>query len=63
MSSVALRLLSSPRRKQHGRMTLLRLLGRFLRPHGRPIALIVLFQLIQSVASLYLPTLNADIID
>ncbi|WP_291043803.1 ABC transporter ATP-binding protein [Herbiconiux sp.] len=44
-------------------MTLLRLLGRFLRPHGRPIALIVLFQLIQSVASLYLPTLNADIID
>ena len=44
-------------------MTLLRLLGHFLRPHGRPIALIVLFQLIQSVASLYLPTLNADIID
>jgi ATP-binding cassette subfamily B protein len=44
-------------------VTLLRLLGRYLRPHGRPIALVVLFQLIQSVASLYLPTLNADIID
>jgi ATP-binding cassette subfamily B multidrug efflux pump len=44
-------------------MTLLRLLARYLRPHGRSIALVVLFQLIQSVASLYLPTLNADIID
>ncbi|MCS5714931.1 ABC transporter ATP-binding protein/permease [Herbiconiux sp. CPCC 205716] len=44
-------------------MTLLRLLGRYLRPHWRPIALVVLFQLVQSVASLYLPTLNADIID
>jgi ATP-binding cassette subfamily B protein len=44
-------------------MTLLRLLGRYLRPHWRPIVLVVLFQLIQSVASLYLPTLNADIID
>jgi ATP-binding cassette subfamily B protein len=44
-------------------VTLLRLLGRYLRPHWRPIALVVLFQLVQSVASLYLPTLNADIID
>nr|WP_228508002.1 ABC transporter ATP-binding protein [Herbiconiux sp. VKM Ac-1786] len=41
----------------------MRLLGRYLRPHWRPIALVVLFQLVQSVASLYLPTLNADIID
>ncbi|MDO9397305.1 MAG: ABC transporter ATP-binding protein, partial [Herbiconiux sp.] len=44
-------------------MTLLRLLGRALRPHKGALALVVLFQLIQSVASLYLPTLNADIID
>jgi len=44
-------------------MTLLRLLGHYLRPHGRSIALVVLFQFIQSVASLVLPTLNADIID
>ncbi|MFB2554573.1 ABC transporter ATP-binding protein [Herbiconiux liangxiaofengii] len=44
-------------------MTLLRLLGHYLRPHWRPIALVVVFQLVQSVASLYLPTLNADIID
>jgi ATP-binding cassette subfamily B protein len=44
-------------------MTLLRLLGHYLRPHWRPIVLVVIFQLIQSIASLYLPTLNADIID
>ncbi|MCS5732677.1 ABC transporter ATP-binding protein [Herbiconiux daphne] len=44
-------------------MTLLKLLGHYLRPHWRPIVLVVLFQLIQSIASLYLPTLNADIID
>jgi len=44
-------------------MTLLRLLGHYLRPHVKAIGLVVLFQLIQSVASLFLPTLNADIID
>ncbi|SDY41990.1 ABC transporter ATP-binding protein [Herbiconiux ginsengi] len=44
-------------------MTLLRLLGRFMKPYGWLVAAVVLFQLIQSIASLYLPTLNADIID
>ena len=40
-----------------------KILVRFLRP-GRPlILLVVVFQLAQSIASLMLPTLNADIID
>ena len=42
---------------------LLRLIARYLKPHWPLIAGVVLFQLIQSIASLYLPTLNADIID
>ncbi|MET7295437.1 ABC transporter ATP-binding protein [Streptomyces griseoloalbus] len=42
---------------------LIRLLRTFLRPYKRPIALLVLLQLLQTCASLYLPTLNADIID
>ncbi|MCW2898336.1 MAG: transporter ATP-binding protein, partial [Streptosporangiaceae bacterium] len=42
---------------------LIRLLRRFLRPYGGPMALIVLLQLVQTLAALYLPTLNADIID
>jgi ATP-binding cassette subfamily B multidrug efflux pump len=42
---------------------LIRLLRSYLRPYRRPIALIVLLQLIQTLATLYLPTLNADIID
>jgi ATP-binding cassette subfamily B multidrug efflux pump len=42
---------------------LIRLLRRFLRPYGGPMALIVLLQLVQTLATLYLPTLNADIID
>ncbi|MGA1837495.1 ABC transporter ATP-binding protein [Herbiconiux sp. 11R-BC] len=44
-------------------MTLLRLLGTYLKPHWKPIVAVVVFQLIQAIASLYLPTLNADIID
>jgi ATP-binding cassette, subfamily B, multidrug efflux pump len=35
----------------------------YLRPYAKPIALIVLLQLVQTLATLYLPTLNADIID
>nr|WP_202431424.1 ABC transporter ATP-binding protein [Streptomyces sp. SID7804] len=35
----------------------------FLRPYQRPIALLVLLQFVQTCATLYLPTLNADIID
>ncbi|MBO8184446.1 ABC transporter ATP-binding protein [Streptomyces spirodelae] len=42
---------------------LIRLLRARLRQYQRPIALLVLLQLIQTSATLYLPTLNADIID
>jgi ATP-binding cassette subfamily B protein len=39
------------------------LIVRFLRPHWHLIVAVVVFQLAQSIASLYLPSLNADIID
>jgi ATP-binding cassette subfamily B protein len=42
---------------------LLKLIGRYVRPHARLILGVVVFQLVQSIASLYLPSLNADIID
>ncbi|GAA0490167.1 ABC transporter ATP-binding protein [Streptomyces olivaceiscleroticus] len=42
---------------------LVRLAMAHLRPHRRSISLIVLLQLIQTLATLYLPTLNAEIID
>ncbi|RSS72810.1 ABC transporter ATP-binding protein [Streptomyces sp. WAC06614] len=42
---------------------LIRLLRTSLRPYRKPILLLVLLQLLQTSASLYLPTLNADIID
>ncbi len=42
---------------------LIRLLRAFLGPYQRPIALLVLLQFVQTCATLYLPTLNADIID
>ncbi|MFE9387825.1 ABC transporter ATP-binding protein [Streptomyces sp. NPDC006784] len=42
---------------------LIRLLRARLRLYQRPIALLVLLQLVQTSATLYLPTLNADIID
>jgi ATP-binding cassette, subfamily B, multidrug efflux pump len=42
---------------------LIRLLRTFLRPYRRDIAWVMLFQFIQTIATLYLPTLNADIID
>ena len=42
---------------------LIRLLRAHLGPYTRPILLLVLLQLIQTIATLYLPTLNADIID
>ncbi|PPF88780.1 multidrug ABC transporter ATP-binding protein [Subtercola sp. Z020] len=44
-------------------MKLLRLIGAFVKPHWRLIVGVIVFQLAQSIASLYLPTLNADIID
>ncbi|MGR8010672.1 ABC transporter ATP-binding protein [Streptomyces hypolithicus] len=42
---------------------LIRLLRAHLGPYQRPIAVLVLLQLLQTSATLYLPTLNADIID
>jgi ATP-binding cassette subfamily B protein len=42
---------------------LLKLLGTYVKPHWRPLAGVIFFQLAQSIASLYLPALNADIID
>lgn len=51
--------LAEPER-QH---VLLRLLRTHLVPYKRAIGLLVVLQLLQTCASLYLPTLNADIID
>ncbi|MEV8073948.1 MULTISPECIES: ABC transporter ATP-binding protein [unclassified Streptomyces] len=42
---------------------LIRLLRDRLRPYQRPLALLVALQFLQTCATLYLPTLNADIID
>jgi ATP-binding cassette subfamily B multidrug efflux pump len=42
---------------------LLRLLGRYLRPYRTALLAVVMLQLVQSIAGLYLPSLNADIID
>lgn len=43
--------------------TLVRLLMRYLRPYVALITAALVLQLVQTIASLYLPTLNADIID
>jgi ATP-binding cassette, subfamily B, multidrug efflux pump len=42
---------------------LIRLLRAYLRPYSRPLLLVVVLQLAGTMASLYLPSLNADIID
>jgi ATP-binding cassette subfamily B multidrug efflux pump len=42
---------------------LIPLLRVYLRPYRRPIAMVLVFQLVQTMANLYLPGLNADIID
>ncbi|WP_405525167.1 ABC transporter ATP-binding protein/permease [Streptomyces canus] len=42
---------------------LIRLLRTYLRPYKKSITLLVLLQFLQTCATLYLPTLNADIID
>jgi ATP-binding cassette subfamily B multidrug efflux pump len=42
---------------------LIRLLRTYLDPYRGPITLVVALQLVQTLATLYLPTLNADIID
>ncbi|TQJ52908.1 ATP-binding cassette subfamily B protein [Streptomyces sp. SLBN-115] len=45
------------------RSVLIRLLRTYLRPYKKPIALLVGLQFLQTCATLYLPTLNAHIID
>ncbi|AWK70647.1 multidrug ABC transporter ATP-binding protein [Rhodococcus oxybenzonivorans] len=40
-----------------------RLLSTYLRPYKRELMLVVLFQLVATAAALYLPSLNADLID
>jgi ATP-binding cassette subfamily B protein len=42
---------------------LIRLLRVFLRPYTREVAIVVVLVLVQSIANLYLPNLNADIIN
>jgi ATP-binding cassette subfamily B multidrug efflux pump len=42
---------------------LIRLLRTYLQPYGRPLTVVVVLQLLGTMASLYLPSLNADIID
>ncbi len=42
---------------------LIRLLRTYLRPYKKPLAALVLLQFLQTCATLYLPTLNAHIID
>ncbi|MCW2799444.1 MAG: multidrug transporter ATP-binding protein [Aeromicrobium sp.] len=42
---------------------LIPLLRTYLTPYKRPIAIVLIFQFIQTIANLYLPGLNADIID
>jgi ATP-binding cassette subfamily B multidrug efflux pump len=42
---------------------LLRLLGRYLKPHWKLLIGVLIFQLAQSIASLFLPSLNANIIN
>src|SRR5207249_7655138 len=46
-----------------GTVVLVKLLRSHLRPYTRTLWLIVLLQLVQTIAMLYLPTLNADIVD
>ncbi|HEV7709333.1 MAG TPA: ABC transporter transmembrane domain-containing protein, partial [Asanoa sp.] len=42
---------------------LIKLLRGYLRPYKKPLLLVVAFQFVGTMASLYLPSLNADIID
>ena len=42
---------------------LIKVLRSYLQPYKVPIAIVVLLQLVSTIATLYLPTLNADIID
>jgi ATP-binding cassette subfamily B protein len=44
-------------------MVLLRLLGSFVRPYARQVALLVALLVAQTAGNLYLPNLNGDIIN
>nr|CTQ98026.1 Lipid A export ATP-binding/permease protein MsbA [Kibdelosporangium sp. MJ126-NF4] len=46
-----------------GDLVLNRLLVTYLRPYRRELAIVLVLQLVGTIASLYLPSLNADIID
>jgi ATP-binding cassette subfamily B multidrug efflux pump len=52
-----------PGRRRYGHGVLVHILRQYLRPYVRPMVFVVFFQLIQVIANLYLPGLNADIID
>lgn len=43
--------------------SIVRLLAAYLRPHRRLVALTVAFQIVQTMATLYVPTLNADLVN
>ncbi|GAA2130507.1 ABC transporter ATP-binding protein [Glycomyces algeriensis] len=43
--------------------SIVRLLAEYLRPHRRTLALTVVLQIIGTIASLYVPTLNADLVN
>ncbi|WP_081913669.1 ABC transporter ATP-binding protein [Glycomyces sp. NRRL B-16210] len=43
--------------------SIVRLLVEYLRPHRRLVALTVVFQIVQTMATLYVPTLNADLVN
>src|SRR5438094_4647854 len=45
------------------RIVLIRLLRKYLRPYLREVAIVVVLVLIQAIGNLYLPNLNADIIN
>ena len=53
----------SRRARVHNQVVLLRLLRRQLRPYARLVVAVLLLQLVATAASLYLPSLNAAIID
>ena len=42
---------------------LLQILRRYLKPYTREIAIVIVLQTIGTIAALYLPSLNADLID
>jgi ATP-binding cassette subfamily B multidrug efflux pump len=42
---------------------LIQILRRFLRPYTREIVIVVVLQTVGTIAALYLPSLNADLID